>query len=193
MVPQCLYRFCCRCMRRVMPAVCVGTLLLGTAAHGERKAKPAKEGRRADTRQIEGMEQQWRNAVMQGDASALEKLLSDDFLAISARGTLSDKQQYLQRIAAHTTQFSTFELMDMKVRLQPGSAVAVSQAHIEGMLEGRPIQGTFRYTKVYARVPGGPWRMTNFEATRVSAPAAGTGDMNQGAPLTGRPIPPTNP
>ena len=149
--------------------------------YAAKPVKVLKESRRVETRQIESMEEQWRNAVVKGDSSLLEKLLSDDFLAISARGTLSDKQQYMGRIASHTTQFSAFQLMDLKITVHQGSAVAVSQAHIAGVLEGKPIEGVFRYTKVYGRSAGGAWRMTNFEATRVSA--ASTGEMDSGSPL----------
>lgn len=161
----------------------VAALCAATPAMAGRKIKVPKEGRRSDMKAIESMEEQWRAAIMSGDATAMDKLLSEDFLAISARGTLSDKQQYLQRITTRATQFTSFDLMDLKVRVQPGSAVAVSQAHIVGVLESRPIQGTFRYTKVYGRVPGGTWRMMNFEATRVSAEASGVSDMGPGMPL----------
>lgn len=158
-------------------------LLLGAAcglATAQRKVKP-HEGRRAETREVEQMEQQWRTAIVGGDAVAMEKLLADDFLAISARGTLLDKEQYLARISTKATKLSAVDLMDLKVRVQPGAAVTVSQAHIAGMLEGRPIEGVFRYTKVFTRQPGGTWRMTNFEATRVPH-SAGTNDADQAMP-----------
>ena len=30
-----------------------------------------------------------------------------------------------------------------------------------------PMHGTYRYTRVYSRLPSGTWKITNFEATRV--------------------------
>ncbi len=165
---------------------CFTTLWFTADAAADRKVKLPGDSRRSESREIENLEKQWRTAIVKGDLSIMDKLLSDDFLAISARGTLSDKQQYLHRIAIHATQFSSFDLMDMKVRLQPGSAVAISQAHITGVLEGHPIEGVFRYTKVYVRSTGGVWRISNFEATRVSATATDAGDMDHGVPLAGR-------
>lgn len=164
----------------VLAAACAASLLCGTAA-AERKAKPVKESRRAETRDIEALEQQWRAAIVSGDVTAMDKLLADDFLAISARGTLLDKQQYLNRMTTHATRLASMDLMDLKIRLQPRSAVAVSQAHISGLLEGKPIEGTFRYTKVYTRMPSGVWHMTNFEATRVSRAGEGA-DADQAPP-----------
>ena len=151
-----------------------------TGSVAEAKLLP-RENRRSETREIEKMEEQWRTAVVAGDASSLEKLLSEDFLAISARGTLSDKQQYLHRISTHATQFSQFELLDLKVRFSPGSAMVVSQTHVAGTLESRPIEGIFRYTKVYSH-SGGTWHITNFQATRVSTHSAES-DMDRGTPL----------
>lgn len=153
------------------------------AAH---KRKPEKQSRRTEALLIQSMEQQWRNAVVGGDSSALEKLLSDDFLAISANGTLSDKRQYLQRIATHTIQLSSMDLMDLKIRVQQSSVVAVSQARVAGMLEGRPMNGVFRYTNIYSRDPAGTWRMTNFEATRMSKSAIDD-DLSHGVPLADKP------
>ena len=158
-------------------------------AAADRRPKPHHEGKRAETHTVEQMEEQWRAAIVSGDAVAMEKLLADDFLAISARGTLMDKEQYLNRLSTHATKLSTVDLMDLKVRVQPNAAVAVSQARIVGMLEGRPIEGVFRYTKVYTREASGTWHITNFEATRVSRSAAG--DAEQGMPRGERLTPPS--
>ncbi len=159
----------------------LSVLLCLCVAANSAHAKLPRENRRSETREIEKLEAQWRTAVMVGDAAGLEKLLSEDFLAISARGTLLDKRQYLDRLSTHATQFRQFDLLDLKVRISPGSAMAVSQAHIAGVLESRPIDGTFRYTKVYSR-SGGAWHITSFQATRVSTRSTDT-DMEQGTPL----------
>ena len=62
-----------------------------------------------------------------------------------------------------------------------GSGKTTLIKHITGMLESRPIEGTFRYTKFYSH-SGGAWRITNFQATRVSTRNADS-DMDQGTPL----------
>lgn len=167
----------------VLCTACAASVLCGTGL-AEHKTKPVKESRRAETRDIEALEQQWRAAIVNGDVATMDKLLADDFLAISARGTLLDKEQYLNRMTTHATKLASVDLMDLKIRLQPRSAVAVSQAHISGLLEGKPIEGTFRYTKVYARTPSGVWHMTNFEATHVSRAGDGA-DADQAAPTGG--------
>ena len=69
---------------------------------------------------------------------------------------------------------SKMDLSDIKVKLI-GTTVAVvtSRAEIVGTGENGPLNGTFRYTRVYQRLPGGSWKITSFEATRVPADGAG--------------------
>jgi len=38
---------------------------------------------------------------------------------------------------------------------------------VEGTNEGMSVKGTYRYTRVYRRLPDGNWKITSFEATRV--------------------------
>lgn len=171
----------------VFALVCAG-LLAALPLKAGGKNKLPKESRRSETHEIEALEQQWRTALLSGNASMLDSVLADDFLAISSRGTLSDKQQYIQHIAAHTTRLISLDVTDMKVRAKPTSAVVVLQAHVVGTLEGRPIQGVFLYTKVYSREPSGAWRMTNFEATRVSAPHTAKADGTEGVSPSAPPV-----
>ena len=168
-----------------------GVCLIGFAAflvlpcmHAEAKQnKPHKESKRADTREIEALEAKWRDAMVKGDSAELEPLLAEDFFGISSNGTVSDKGQYLQRLTSHNNQFSAIELMDQKVRMQPTTVIVVSQARVIGQLNGRPINGVFRYTKVYGR-EAGAWRVLNYEATRVSGSHADDSDMRLGTPLS---------
>jgi ketosteroid isomerase-like protein len=174
-------------LSRALVGGCLIVLAAGSVApslHAQKKhTKPHKESRRADTREIEALEGKWRDAMVQGDSAGLEKLLADDFFGISSNGTVSDKQQYLQRMTHGDNKFTTIELMDLKVRMQATTAIAVSQARVSGALDGRQSSGVFRYTKVYGR-EGGVWRVLNFEATRVSGPHADDPEMRGGTPIS---------
>ena len=59
------------------------------------------------------------------------------------------------------------QLNDLKIKLIGSTAVVTSEANVDGSNDGTPIHGTYRYTRVYTRVPNGGWKITNFEATRV--------------------------
>ncbi|GAA3755633.1 nuclear transport factor 2 family protein [Terriglobus aquaticus] len=154
-------------------------VLCGVAAHGM-SMRPHRPGH-ADQQQILRIDDQMRTALLGADTGALDKILADDFLGISANGTLSDKQQYLRRIGRHEHQFTRIDITDRKVRIQASSAVVVTTADVTGKLDSNPLTGTFRYTRVYSREPDGSWKLRNFEATRVFG--AGADEMRHGEPV----------
>ena len=178
-----------RTRRGIETAVLCASIVTGCVAAAEAPSKPHKESRRSESHEIESMEQQWCDALLKNDATTIDKMTTDDFLSITSNGTLSDKQQYLHRISSHVNEFSTIDLKVLKVRVQPGSAIATSQTHVIGKLDGRPVDGVFRYTKVYTRSAGGQWRVANFEVTRVSRSATGDQGMERGMPLNAAPAP----
>ncbi len=173
-----------RVSRTVAGACLLGVALctVVTCQAAEKHTRIKKESKRADTREIEALESQWRDALVKADASSMDKLLSDDFFGISSNGIVSDKAQYLHRIAKRLNQFSSIELVDQKVRMQQTTAIVTSQARVVGQVDGRPISGVYRYTKVYGR-ENGTWRVLNFEATRVSGPHPDDSEMRRGMPL----------
>ena len=135
----------------------------------------------ADQHQIVHIDDQIRTALLTADTGMLDRFLAEDFLGIAANGTLSDKQQYLRRIGKHEHQFSRIDIVDRKVRVQSSSAVVVTTAEVTGKLDSNPLNGTYRYTRVYSRGADGSWKLRNFEATRVSGTVLD--EMRHGEPV----------
>lgn len=123
--------------------------------------------------QIEQLEQSWRTAQLSGDVDAMDKLLSEDYIGITMNGQVVTKVQQLDRIRNRSLILSKLELDDMKVKLIGNTAIVTSRAEIDGTNDGAPIHGTYRYMRVYSRLPSGTWKITNFEATRVGPPSEG--------------------
>jgi ketosteroid isomerase-like protein len=117
--------------------------------------------------QIEELEQQWRTATLAGDTSAMDKLLSDDYVGISWNGEVNTKAMQIDRVRNRTFVISRLDLSDSKVKLLGSVAIVTSRADVVGSSEGSQMIGIFRYTRVYQRLPSGNWKITNFEATRV--------------------------
>jgi ketosteroid isomerase-like protein len=150
--------------------ILTAAVLLGVAAciplqafavHHERPKRATKET-------VEALEKQWRQAQLSGDVVAMDRLLSDDFVGITASGQVTTKMQQLARIRDRDIVLTQLDFSDVKVKLI-GLIVAVvtSRAEIKGTSDGVPISGTFRYTRVYQRVASGVWKITSFESTRV--------------------------
>lgn len=144
-------------------------------------AARVKRGRRNDTRVIQQLEEQWREGLLKKDVSKMGPMMADDFMGISANGTLSDKPQYLHHISSGRYTFTKIDVDESKVRIHEDTAIVLSHADIAATLDGTVLQGEYRYTRVYRRVPTGNWKLINFEATRISG--NGDSDMHRGVPM----------
>jgi ketosteroid isomerase-like protein len=121
--------------------------------------------------QVEKLEEVWRTAQMNADVDAMDKLLSDDYVGITMNGQVVTKMQQLDRMRNRNLVLTKMDLDDVKVKLIGTTAIVMSRAEVEGTDDGAPIHGTFRYMRVYSRLPSGAWKITNFEATRVGPPS----------------------
>ncbi len=118
-------------------------------------------------REVELLENQWRTAQLAGDVATMDKLLSDDYVGISMTGQVNTKAQQLSRIRSRALVISRIDLGEMKVKLVGQVAIVTVRAFVEGTSEGVPMNGDFRYTRIYQHLPAGGWKITNFEATRI--------------------------
>ncbi len=147
-------------------------LLLLASATAEAESLPSvvkthHVTKRAYKDEIEDLEQKWRVAIMTDDVSAMDKLLSDDYVGISMSGQVNTKLMQLDRLRAHSLRLTRLDLSDVKIKLVGPVAIVTCLSQVEGTIDGKDTHGTFRSTRVYQRLPNGTWQMTNFEATRV--------------------------
>ena len=134
------------------------------AQHHERK--------RVERAEILAMESEWRQAQLSDDIPEMDQLLSDNFLGITAAGQVVTKNQQLDRMRSRQIAISKLDMADTKIKISDNLAVVSSLARLDGTSNGSPLHGYFRYTRVYQRSPGAGWKITNFEATRVSSDTA---------------------
>jgi ketosteroid isomerase-like protein len=169
-----------RALTRVGLIGCLLSSFVASSPFAQAK-DPQHNRKHDDRRQVLELEDVWRDAQLNGDAAAMDKLLSDDYVGITMSGQVVTKIQQLQRIRSRQFQLTKIELSDVKVKLISNTAIVTSQAEVEGTNEGAPLHGTYRYTRVYTRLPSGTWKITNFEATRVGSPGGG---RTQNKPLS---------
>jgi ketosteroid isomerase-like protein len=131
---------------------------------------PLHEKKHAAKQQVEALEEQWRKAQLGGDVATMDKLLSDDYIGISMTGQVNTKTQQLDRMRMHKVALTRLDLGERQVKLVGSIAIVTSRAEVEGTNDGAPVKGTYRYTRVYQRLPSGEWKITSFEATRVPGP-----------------------
>src|ERR1700733_3555914 len=155
--------------------------------------QPLHEKKHDAKKQVEALEEEWRQAQLSGDVAAMDKLLSDDYIGISVTGQVNTKMQQLDRMRSHKFVLTKLQLGEMQVKLVGSIAIVTSRAEVEGTNEGVPVQGTFRYTRVYQRLPSGAWKITSFEATRVPGPGDPRNRSRDAEPKATASVPPVGP
>ena len=120
-------------------------------------------------KEIEALEMQWRQAQLNNDVSAMDRLLADDYIGISSSGTIETKAEALALRRAGTLHITALDLNDVKVRIYGDTAVVTSRADLHGTNGSSDISGEYRYTRVYNRRLG-QWKIVSFEASRIRDP-----------------------
>jgi ketosteroid isomerase-like protein len=138
-------------------AIVLAVLPLSAAPHHKKQARE----------QIVSLEGQFRQAQLNLDIPAMDKLLSDDYLGIGVNGEVSTKAQQLDRMRERDIVLTKLDTSDLKIKLVGQIAIVTSLASVEGTVDTTPLHGMLRYTRIYKRLPNGTWKITNFEATRI--------------------------
>jgi ketosteroid isomerase-like protein len=143
--------------------------LAGSAAASQAPGMPRSE-RHESRHEIDQLEEDWRVAALKSNIGAMDALLADDYIAITASGTLQTKDQALANLRSGLTHFTTLDLSDRKVRFYGTTAVVTSIAQVRGVTPEGDLSGNYRYTRVYVRTPQMKWKIVSFEASRIREP-----------------------
>lgn len=147
----------------------LAAMLVLTACHSA-WALPRHENH-ALHKEIEALEQRWRQAIVSNNVGEMDHLLAEDYIGITSNGTIETKAQALAQRRAGTVRISRLDLSDIHVRIYGDTAVVTSQADLEGTNGASDISGQYRYTRVYNRRLG-QWKIVSFEASRMHDPDA---------------------
>ena len=117
--------------------------------------------------EIDRLEEAWRAAVLSGNTASMDALLADDYMAITASGTLQTKDQTPANLRSGRTHIKSLDISDRKVRFYGTTAVVTSLSELQGTTAEGDFSGSFRYTRVYVRDAQGVWKIVSFEASRI--------------------------
>lgn len=120
--------------------------------------------------EIVALEEQLRSAQLSADVSALNLLIGDRLLFTGPDGQLGTKAQDLAAHGSGDVQFHSHEPEELHVR-RVGSDVAVTalRARLAVEIRGNVVRGTYRYTRVWAREGGEPWRVVGGHVSEVAS------------------------
>jgi ketosteroid isomerase-like protein len=162
------------CLGRHCPATV--TLLVLTVFATQAVFALGRVQKHESRREIDQLEETWRDAVLKSNLTVMSGLLADDYMAITASGTLQTKEQALDSLRSGHAHFTTLDISDRKVRFYGTTAVVTSVATVQGSTGDEQLSGSFRYSRVYVRNAVGAWKIVSFEVSKIREPGEHSGE-----------------
>jgi len=137
--------------RRFIAQICSLSLLLSVVVLVEAK-QPKADSDAAISQTLQAMEQAWLNAEKNHDAAAFEKLVADDWIAISPDGKSQTKAERAAEIK--TADITSAMQGDMNVRIFGDTAVVTGTDDEITLKDGKKSNGHYVWTDVFVKRNG---------------------------------------
>lgn len=111
----------------------------------------------------------WAKAECAGDVDTLAELADDGFRLVGPFGFVLDKQQWLDRYRSGAFQTRTLTWDEVSVADHGDIAIAVGKQTQEATYQGRPSNGEFRVSRVFAR-KSDAWRLIGMHISQAMPP-----------------------
>jgi ketosteroid isomerase-like protein len=115
-------------------------------------------------RQIVELERQSKDAAIRRDAAFSERILADDYVAISPLGQVTTKGQSVAARKNAQLHYDSMEISEMVVRVYGNTAIVTARADVKGKDLGEDFSGPYRFTRVWVR-RNGQWQTVSYQAT----------------------------
>ena len=110
--------------------------------------------------EIVALEAELRRAQLDADVATLDRLIADELLFTGPDGRLGSKAEDLAAHGSGVLRFREHEPEELRVRAVGDTVRVVAlRTKIAVEVNGTPVSGMFRYTRVWAKERGGPWRI----------------------------------
>jgi ketosteroid isomerase-like protein len=120
-------------------------------------ATPANSKSETPQQTIKRMESELNQAMLQGDAAALERLLADDWIVQNPDTTQNTKAQLVEFIKTADKPWVSIKDEDVEIHVYGNAAVMTGRStRIRKGREDKPM--VMQITRIYARRPAG-WRI----------------------------------
>ncbi len=118
--------------------------------------------------EIIACEAQIRDAQLNADVAALDRLIADELLFTGPDGRIGKKADDLEAHASSAVRFRAHEPEELRIRrVGANVAIVALRARLTVEVGGMVVDGTFRYTRVWAREDGISWRVVGGHVSAI--------------------------
>jgi uncharacterized protein (TIGR02246 family) len=122
--------------------------------------------RDAAVEEIKRLEEARNQAILTGDAAALERMTTDDYTFVTLKGELRTKADIVKGFASGSFKYQSRSISDLKVRVYGEAAIVTGRSVQEGTENGKDYSGSYRFTRVYVK-QNGAWKTVALQTTII--------------------------
>jgi ketosteroid isomerase-like protein len=149
---------------RVFSAMGVMVFIIASASFAFSQTQAGGE-----IQEITDLEHQRASAVVHRDTDFLDKITASDSIRITPTGALETKAQLLSQLTSGSVTYSAIDVDQLSVNVYGATAVVTGRSAVRGQRDGKPFQGTWRFSRVWIRKEG-RWQEVLFQLTQIREP-----------------------
>jgi ketosteroid isomerase-like protein len=115
------------------------------------------EPNRDDEQEVMRLERELIAAFLEGDTSALDHILADDFIFTDPHSAPLTKTEWLEDLTSGHLTFESINIDDLQVSIHGDTALANGRVTMKAKSKQGGYSGQYHYTDVYVRQEG-RWR-----------------------------------
>jgi len=125
------------------------------------------QSKTASLSQAQQVENELTHALLQGDASTLNRLYAADYVHTGPDGVLSGKSSRIAEISSGARRFTYLKRDDVQIRIYRTAAVVTDIDTLRGSFNGKDISGRARATRVWVKQDK-RWQLVAAQATALA-------------------------
>jgi len=117
-------------------------------------------------KQIEQLEEARNQAILKGDAAAIERMTADDYTFVTLKGELRTKAEIVKGFASGAFKYQSRTISDLNIRVYGDTAVVTGRSVQKGIENGKDYSGDYWFTRVYVK-QNGAWMTVALQTTMI--------------------------
>lgn len=120
------------------------------------------------TQELTKVETAWKDAVVNRDKVALQRLYADEYVSTDSEGQCWNKVDDIEIDTSGGFRLESYKFDDLKVHAYADVAVVTGRSLLAGANRGQKASASFRFTDVFVKRDG-RWQLVTTQLTPLSA------------------------